>query len=334
MSEGNERGKIVPSTSNSLVVRNSGLVRRGLQDLAVSARKVRKRVLVADDQEAINELIVDLLSSAGYDVRATLHPSEVVALVEGFQPQVALIGLIAPEIDGVKLSQTLSTRFPALKIVLTGGEDVEEEIFRYLLDSGIACDTLELPCEREDIPDMMKTWMSGSDYVDRITQLRDAKHFRMGLRIGIQYFRESLGSFKHSIIFIELFQPSPSDMTRVIESSFLRSFGAVLARFARHGFAYRLEQKQFAMHLPNVGKYDACDLAKQLDTEVRSLLKTHRLADHYVPAIGIVSVPDDVRSVEQVEEAGNQLIANSKRNVFGGVEVYDVGQIEPLSSDG
>jgi CheY-like chemotaxis protein len=141
MREGDDKDKIVPSTQDSLSLRVAGLVRRGLRDLAAAPLKVGKRILVADDEEAINEVLTEILSSAGYELRATRHPSEVIAVVEAFRPQVALIGLIAPEIDGVKLSEQLSARFPGLKIVLTG-ETVGEGIFRHLLDRGIACDTL------------------------------------------------------------------------------------------------------------------------------------------------------------------------------------------------
>ncbi len=63
MSEGNDTEKIVPSTPSGLATRSVGLVRRGLQDLAVTALKVGNRILVAvgkhilaaDDLEVTNE---------------------------------------------------------------------------------------------------------------------------------------------------------------------------------------------------------------------------------------------------------------------------------------
>ena len=162
MSEDNDKDQIVRSAPQGLSKRSAGLVRRGLQDLAVSAPKDRKRILVADDQEAINELMGELLKAAGYEVRQTIHPSEVVAIAKEFRPQVALISLIAPEIDGLELSLELSKRFPEIKIVLSC-ESVEEGILQYLLDKGVTCDTFEAPFEREDLLEMMKTWANGLD---------------------------------------------------------------------------------------------------------------------------------------------------------------------------
>ena len=58
--------------------------------MALSATEPRKRIVVADDEEPINEVIGEILTSSGYEVRTTTHPSKVVALVEDFEPQVAL----------------------------------------------------------------------------------------------------------------------------------------------------------------------------------------------------------------------------------------------------
>ena len=325
MSEGSDKDKIVPSTPSGLSTRSSVLVQRGLQDLAVSAPKVGKRILVADDQEAINEVIGQILSAAGYEVRTTSRSSEVVALVAAFQPQVALIGLIAPEIHGVDLSRELASRFPNLKIVLTG-EEVSEALLRLVLNSGVACDTLDLPFDPKDMLEMMNTWVSGSDYIDPVTHLRDAKHFRMGLlgEIGADHFK-SIGLVnysKPSIIFIELFERAPSHMPLENERSFLRSVGTILARYARDGFAYRCGESQFAILLPRTTKDEAYSSSTWLMQELKSRLKDHDLSDHYFPAIGILSLPDDAQSTEQVEDAARQLIAQAK-NAERGIALFE-----------
>lgn len=311
MSEANDKNKIVPSTPNSLSTRSVGLVRRGLQDL--TAPKLGKRILVAvgkhildgDDQEAINEVVGEILSSAGYEVKTTTHPSEVVALAAEFRPHVVLVGLVAQEIDGVTLSEQLAAGFPDLKIVLTGKE-VWEWAFRLLLHKGIMCDALECPFESKDLLGMINTWASGSDYIDPATHLRDAKHFR----IGADNFR-SLS--KSSIIFIELERTS-GHLTLENERSFLRRLGALLAGYAREGFAYRYGESQFAMLLPNRGKDEAFTSSRWFIQELKSLLTNHSLSDRYSPAIGVLSLPDDAERFAQVEETAYQLIAEAKNS--------------------
>jgi len=124
-----------------------------------------KRILLATHQEAINEVVGNLLTSAGYEVRMTLHPSEVVAIVESFRPEVVFTELIMPELDGVKLGEQLSQRFPNLKIVFI--DELDEDIQRALLDRGIACNFLKPLFEKQDLFDLVSYLMPGSDHRHR-----------------------------------------------------------------------------------------------------------------------------------------------------------------------
>ncbi|MGB7282719.1 MAG: response regulator, partial [Candidatus Acidiferrum sp.] len=323
VSESNKKNEIVSGVDHRLAQRNTGLVRRGLKDLASLAINTRKRIIVADDEEALNEVFGEILKSAGYEIRTTVHPSEVVALVEEFRPDIAIIGLITPEIDGVKLSQKLFEHFPRLTIVLTG-EEVEEEILQHLLAHGINCDTLEPPLEKEDLLVLVKTWATGSTHVDPISRLRDAKHFEIGLARNIRYLDHNPGELP--VIFIEIFpyfrsRPGPSLTT---QAEFLRALGATLAAFARRGFAYRNSDNLFTVLLPNVSKERACEISVRLKTEIDLLLRSHKLHQSFSVAIGLVGVPHDAQSVQKTWDEGQQLIAGIKRTGHGGVALRRV----------
>lgn len=319
MNEGNDKTKIVPSTPGGLATRSVGLVRRGLEDLPVLAPKAGKRILVADDEEAINEVISKILTSAGYEVRTTTHPSQVLALVEAFEPQVALIGVIAPEIDGVKLSEKLFLRFPKVKIVLTD-YCIDEPILQAVLEKGISCDTLDTPFEQKDLLEMMGTWVSGSDHIDPATHLRDAKHYRMGLfrSAGIKDSK-NLGTANSSgplIIHAELVRNQGSGLLLENQISFLRNLGALLARYARDGSAYRYGETQFAVILPHASRGEGFSSSKWLMEELKSLFSDHNLSDDYIPSVSLVSLPNETLSTEKVVEAGRELLAQGKTAEF------------------
>jgi DNA-binding NtrC family response regulator len=124
-----------------------------------------KRILLATHQEAVNEVVGKLLTSAGYEVKMTLHPSEVIAIAESFRPEVVFTELIMPEIDGVKLGEELAHRFPGLKIVFI--DESEEFIARHLRDRGVFCDFLKPPFEKQDLFDLVSNLMPGSDHCHR-----------------------------------------------------------------------------------------------------------------------------------------------------------------------
>ena len=121
-----------------------------------------KRILLATHQEAINEVVGKLLTSAGYEVKMTLHPSEVVAIVESFRPEVVFTELIMPEVDGIKLGEKLAHRFPGLKIVFI--DESDESIVRHLLDRGVFCEFLKPPFEKQDLFDLVSNLTQGSHH--------------------------------------------------------------------------------------------------------------------------------------------------------------------------
>jgi PAS domain S-box-containing protein len=82
-----------------------------------------QRVLVVDDNRDGAEMVSDLLEDAGYDVRLASDPSQALSLVDAFRPQVAILDIGLPVMDGYTLARELRQRLsdePPLLIALTG----------------------------------------------------------------------------------------------------------------------------------------------------------------------------------------------------------------------
>jgi PAS domain S-box-containing protein len=82
-----------------------------------------QRVLVVDDNRDGAEMISDLLEDAGYDVRLAGDPSQALSLADGFRPQIAILDIGLPVMDGYALARELRQRLsdaPPLLIALTG----------------------------------------------------------------------------------------------------------------------------------------------------------------------------------------------------------------------
>ena len=92
-----------------------------------SARKAR--ILIVDDHRDVVKGLSRLLSITGYEVRAALTPTEALEVAAEFQPQVAILDIGLPEMDGYKLAGELRSRMressPAL-VALSGYSQADD----------------------------------------------------------------------------------------------------------------------------------------------------------------------------------------------------------------
>ncbi len=59
------------------------------------------RVLVVEDDEAVREGLVDLLAGGGYEVLSATQGEEALERLEEFRPEVVLLDLVMPVMDGL-----------------------------------------------------------------------------------------------------------------------------------------------------------------------------------------------------------------------------------------
>jgi signal transduction histidine kinase len=96
----------------------------------------RVRVLVVDDNAGFRESLLSLLDAGGLDVVGEA-PSGFAALdmVEGLEPDVVLMDVRMPGIDGIETTRRLKARFPTLGIVALSGHE-DQEIVTDMLVAG------------------------------------------------------------------------------------------------------------------------------------------------------------------------------------------------------
>jgi CheY-like chemotaxis protein len=83
-------------------------------------RRVRKRVLVVDDNPDAADLLGDVLIRAGYEVSVVNDPLEALSNVSDFKPDVAVLDIGLPVMDGYELATRLRASSACLLIALTG----------------------------------------------------------------------------------------------------------------------------------------------------------------------------------------------------------------------
>lgn len=69
-----------------------------------------KRVLVVEDDDAIRQLVADILAEAGYDVETAAGGREALARSDAARPDLILLDRVMPDGDGTEFARTYAQR--------------------------------------------------------------------------------------------------------------------------------------------------------------------------------------------------------------------------------
>ena len=84
------------------------------------------KVLVVDDEPQVRNLMEHFLTDRGYDVRLAENGRRALAELDAFAPDVVLLDMHMPEMDGIETLKHLAARSPGLPVIMvTVNEDVE-----------------------------------------------------------------------------------------------------------------------------------------------------------------------------------------------------------------
>jgi CheY-like chemotaxis protein len=84
-------------------------------------RSAAARVLVAEDDAAVRQVVVRLLSRAGYTVLSAADGSEALELVASHTIDVLVSDVVMPTMSGPELAREVLARYPRVGVVLVSG---------------------------------------------------------------------------------------------------------------------------------------------------------------------------------------------------------------------
>jgi CheY-like chemotaxis protein len=92
----------------------------------------RRLVLVADDEQDILALVTTILERAGYEVLAVRDGAEALAAVRDRRPDLAVLDISMPELDGLEVLRRLrtDTETSELPVVLLSAQAQEADVAR------------------------------------------------------------------------------------------------------------------------------------------------------------------------------------------------------------
>jgi CheY-like chemotaxis protein len=83
------------------------------------------KVLVVDDELEVRQVLREFLSSRGYDVTTASGGAEAVAIVGTVKPDLVLLDVAMPDMDGVETLKRIVAIEPALSVIMvTANSDI------------------------------------------------------------------------------------------------------------------------------------------------------------------------------------------------------------------
>ena len=93
------------------------------------------RVLVVDDEPTIVEILSEVLASHGYEVMGTHGAADAFTMMEVSPPDVLLLDINMPLVDGVTVLRRVRVLYPQLPVVMVTA-NIDEEVARDTLRRG------------------------------------------------------------------------------------------------------------------------------------------------------------------------------------------------------
>ena len=95
-----------------------------------------RRVLIVDDELAIADSLTQIFINAGYSARAAYDAESALALVPEFAPELAIIDVFLPGMNGIDLAIRLRADYPECRLSLFSGASGSSDLLQEALRNG------------------------------------------------------------------------------------------------------------------------------------------------------------------------------------------------------
>jgi len=109
------------------------------------------RILVVDDERVITDTLALIFSNEGYQARGAYSAEEALELIPHWLPQLALLDIRLPRMNGIDLAILLRVEYPAIRILLFSGQSASAELLEQAHRQGHTFDVLLKPVPPRDL---------------------------------------------------------------------------------------------------------------------------------------------------------------------------------------
>lgn len=124
-------------TSFHLLTPRAGVVAIEAVALKVEPSTASRRVLVVEDDANVGAGLFAMLSAANHDVTLVERGNDAIEMVSSFQPEVVVLDVRLPDIDGTEVFRLLRLTHPTLPVIFSTGHADEREIAHLLVQGPV-----------------------------------------------------------------------------------------------------------------------------------------------------------------------------------------------------
>src|SRR5207244_217089 len=97
-----------------------------------ASARAPQRILLVDDNQAVRNIYREALEELGYDVTLASNGEDALRAVEGSVPEVALIDVHLPTLNGYQVARALRARHPSsrIKLLMLSGMTLDADLVR------------------------------------------------------------------------------------------------------------------------------------------------------------------------------------------------------------
>ncbi|HTB95493.1 MAG TPA: response regulator [Terracidiphilus sp.] len=95
-----------------------------------------KRVMIVDDEKLIADTLVLIFEQNGYEARSAYSAEEALQLIGEWHPDLAILDIILPQMNGVDLAILLKAEAPQCRVVLISGHVITDTLLHQAARDG------------------------------------------------------------------------------------------------------------------------------------------------------------------------------------------------------
>ncbi len=104
-----------------------------------------RRILIIDDETSVAETMDMIFRGCGYEVRTVLSAEQGIETIAGWQPDLAIVDVMLPQMNGIEFGTVLKENYPACHILLVSGHPGTAELLELARQQGHNFEILAKP---------------------------------------------------------------------------------------------------------------------------------------------------------------------------------------------